>query len=92
MDFSKYDTDYISQNEQFSSSISMAAGTFSDVGYRFRRNYITREDLPSPFNEYYARFSEPFYDFQFFNMDSYEVPEDTQLLAEVYFRIQLDEV
>ena len=55
----------------------MAAGTFSDVGYRFRRNYITREDLPSPFNEYYARFSEPFYDFQFFNMDSYEVPEDT---------------
>ena len=33
-----------------------------------------------------------FYDFKFFNIDTYTVSEDNQLVAEIYFRLEIDEI
>ena len=68
-------------------TLPIASGKYSDVGYRFRRNHLTREDLPTPFSDTYAKISEAFYDFQFYNQDTYDVSDESDLLAEVYFRL-----
>jgi len=33
-----------------------------------------------------------FFDFKFFNLDSYKVEEDITLIAEIYLRLEIDEI
>ena len=35
---------------------------------------------------------DPFYDYVFYNSDTYDVPKDKSVIAEVYFRLDSDQI
>lgn len=73
-------------NEMFVQTIEMKAGKFSDTGHRFRFNLFNRVD-----NWHKKTVQlDPFYDYVFFNSDTYDVPKDKKEIAEVYFRLMTD--
>ena len=66
---------------------------FSDVGYRSRMNIFHNHKYYYPFSEYTHEgiFPEIFYDWTYYNLDTYEVePSNQKLLAEIYFRMEVD--
>jgi len=69
--------------------VPLKAGTYSDTGYRFRKNVFEREDEWYPF---YPKNSSKFYDFTLFNSDIYTVSEDLTNIAELYFRLETEKV
>ena len=65
------------------------AGKFTDAGYRFRTNIFFHTD--------YVYFESPeknntFYDFKFYNHDTYDVSEDETRISEIYLRFDIDEI
>ena len=66
----------------------MKAGKFSDTGHRFRFNSFHRTD------NWYSNTEilNPFFDYVFYNSDTYDVPLDKVEIAEIYFRLMTDQI
>jgi hypothetical protein len=66
----------------------MKAGKFSDTGHRYRYNIFHRTDY------WYTQTEllNPFFDYIFFNSDTYDVPKDKVEIAEIYFRLMTDQI
>ena len=84
IDFTKFDMSAVRQNEMWLNSIRLKAGTFSDLGYRFRENSFNKGDhwfpgLGSSFLK--------FYDTVYFNTDIIGVPDDYPVISEIWFRL-----
>ena len=62
----------------------MAPGSFTDSGYRFRRNIFDRKDHWIP---YYEDFQHIYYDVLLFNSDTLRVGDDYMKIAEMFFRL-----
>ena len=60
---------------------------FSDVGYRFRKNILDLWDTIGPYDGFDDM---TFFDFLFYNHDTYEIDESITTLAEIYFRLEID--
>ena len=73
----------VAYSEQFVQSIPMKAGKFSDTGHRFRFNQFFRRDYW--YNN--QRMTNPFYDYIFYNSDTFDVDENKLEIAEIYFRL-----
>ena len=69
--------------------IDISPGYFSDTGYRFRRNTFFRDDEWHPF---YEKTVEEFYDSTLYNSDTFRVSEDSNVIGELYFRLETEEV
>ena len=67
----------------------MKAGSFSDTGLRFRKNSYYRDDYWYPFSE--ENYNE-FYDIVFFNSDTFTVDRNALIIAEMFFRIETNEL
>ena len=64
----------------------MKSGKFSDTGHRFRYNIFHRIDhWHTPYQK-----KEPFFDYVFYNSDTWDVSKDKLEIAEVYFRLDTD--
>ena len=70
-------------------SIPIDPDKYSDVGYRFRSNAFNFWDTFGPYDDYNIK---NFFDFKFFNLDTYTVPNDHNLIAEIFFRLEIDEI
>jgi hypothetical protein len=88
IDFLTRESFAVRNNEVFIPSITLKQGRYSDTGYRFRFNDFERYDYwwSSTLVHNY------FYDFIFYNSDTYDVPMDQALAAEMYFRLDVDQV
>ena len=66
----------------------MKAGKFSDTGHRYRYNIFYRTDY------WYTQTEKlnPFFDYIFYNSDTYDVPKDKVEIAEIYFRLMTDQI
>jgi hypothetical protein len=66
----------------------MKAGKFSDTGHRYRFNSFHRTD------NWYSNTEilNPFFDYVFYNSDTYDVPLDKVEIAEIYFRLMTDQI
>jgi len=67
----------------------MKRGLFTDSGYRFRKNEFTRRDKWYPFG---TNIKQRFSDFTFYNSDTFDVGTDNIRIAEMYFRLETDQV
>ena len=76
------------QHEVFFPSIPLGGQKFSDTGYRLRRNVFVRDDNWIPFT---TKEKTTFYDSLVFNSDTFDVPKEHNLIAELYFRVFNDE-
>ena len=91
IDYHEYDQSAVKrQNELYTYSIPIDPDQYSDVGYRFRSNRFLYWDNFAPRYGGYSVL--PFFDFKFFNLDSYKVNLDINLIAEIYFRLEIDEI
>ena len=65
----------------------MRAGGFTDSGYRYRSNHWYRTDsyIPGIKTEI-----DKFYDFKIYNNDLFLVGNDYTIVAEMYFRLDVD--
>ena len=63
--------------------------SYSDVGFRFRTNNFYYWDHFGPYGNYANK---TFFDFKFFNSDSYKVVEEHDVVAEIFFRLEIDEI
>ena len=83
-------------------SISIQASYYSDTGYRFRKNTFDAIDQWAPV-PMFGHSHKTFYDIKTFNSDTMEVGEEINLgimkigqnykfLAEMYFRLDNDEI
>lgn len=70
----------------FIPSIPLKAGKFSDTGYRFRYNIFER------FDQWYSQtlLTNIFYDYMFYNSDTFDVPDRKTEIAEMYYRLEVD--
>ena len=89
IDFNNREEYAVRQTEIYMPMITLEAGHFSDTGYRFRKNTFFRVDEWYPFR---AREEEEFYDVTRFNSDTFLVEEDGYRIAELYFRLETEEV
>ena len=87
VDFSNF-TVSVRNKELFFPSIPLSKGSFSDTGYRFRKNVFSRKDNWIFENEV----QETFYDFLIFNSDSMNIDPKSNILAKMYFRIETDKI
>jgi len=69
--------------------IPMKSGLFSDTGYRFRQNYFNRYDDWYPLGSYNSTI---FYDLHFYNSDTVTVGDDYTKIAEMFYRLEVDEI
>jgi len=65
----------------------MKKGKFSDTGYRFRKNDFNRIDKWYPFG---LQVIDTFFDLTFYNSDTFDVGKDSKVIAEMYFRLEID--
>ena len=65
----------------------MSSGKYSDNGYRFRKNSISLVDHWIPF---YPPSKESFYDVKHYNTDTLNVDPRSEVIAELYFRLDAD--
>lgn len=88
IDFNDRDEKAVRLGEQFVPSIPIKSGTFTDAGHRYRYNKFLRTDY------WYSgkKINDPFYDYVFYNSDTYEVEEDKTVLAELYFRLDSNQI
>ena len=90
IDLSTYDLErVIRSNELFSATLPLDAGKFSDVGYRMRKNHFALGD--KILRDIYP-YDNIFYDFNYFNKDTYDVDPTNTLLSEFYIRLEVDEI
>ena len=87
IDFEDFENTTRVQNELYLPSIPISAGKFSDVGYRYRANIFDRYDNYLRVEGALEPTREKFYDYIFFNSDTFEVDPDQYNLAEIYFRL-----
>lgn len=66
----------------------MEPGKFGDFGARFRYNNFHRED--NWWNT--AATHNPFYDYFFYSLDIYDMPDGNNLLANFYFRLDVNQI
>jgi len=68
----------------------MEAGKFSDVGYRMRLNLFEKSDRWYP----WFAFMEPedyfFYDYVYYNTDTFKVAKNQTSIVEIYWRMDGD--
>ena len=78
----------VRNNEVYIPGISLGWGNYSDTGYRFRYNTFER------FDNWYAQIQtlNIFFDYKFYNSDTFDVPEETEIAAEMYFRLDVDQI
>jgi len=69
---------YARQNELWLKSLPLKAGTFSDVGYRMRLNEFEKSDRWFPWFAFTPLVSHYFYDYVYYNTDTFKVPEDKE--------------
>ena len=75
-------------SERFVPTIPMRVGKYSDTGHRFRYNHFIRQD-------YWVRTEQiinPFFDYVLFNSDTFDVDVDQVVIAEIYFRLETDQI
>ena len=89
IDFTQMDEYAVRQTEIALPNAPMKYGYYSDTGYRFRKNTFNRNDEWYPFG---GEWQETFYDMTIYNSDTYMVNEDHNLIAEMYFRLDTNEV
>lgn len=70
-------------------TLKFKPGYFSDAGYRYRLNTFETTDHWFPALGYSVK---KFYDVVFFSSDEIEVDEDYMIIAEMYFRLKIDEI
>lgn len=88
IDFTDRDEFAVRLNEVFIPSVHLASGLFSDTGYRFRYNIFERYD-----NWWSSTvIVNIFYDYMFYNSDTFVVPESKTEIAEMYFRLEVDQM
>ena len=79
IDFNERGPKAVRFNEIFVQTIDMRAGKFSDTGHRFRYNIFNRID--HWVTKYQTK--DPFFDYIFYNSDTWEVPKNKTEIAEV---------
>ena len=79
----------IRQNEIWMPSIPLKSGIFSDAGYRFRENKFLMKDNWLPGHKSNL---ELFFDVLFYNSETLSVTTDYMTVAELYFRLDIDNV
>ena len=64
------------------------------MGYRYRPNLFYNHDAFFPFADYVHAFADPslFFDFKFYNSFTYDVSVNETKIAEIYFRLDIDEI
>ena len=68
--------------------VPLRTGKYSDTGYRFRRNLLERvDDWPIGISKF-----DEFYDYIFYNSDTFDTDGNNTLISEMYFRLEVDEV
>ena len=67
----------------------MKLGSFSDTGYRFRKNEFNRAENWYPFG---GLVKERFFDITIYNSDTFNVGSHNNIVAEMYFRLEIDQV
>ena len=85
-DFNKRKQKAVEYYEIFLTQAPLKSGLYTDSGHRFRFNQIKRTD----FWFYPLKSLDVFFDYVFFNHDTYEVSKSDSLLAELYFRLDID--
>lgn len=73
-------------NEVWFPSIPLKSGLYTDSGYRYRYNKFERYD------HWWSKqkITDLFYDMKFFSSDTFTVPKTQKVLAEMYFRMEVD--
>ena len=89
IDFTNLDNYAVRQTEKWLPMVPLKKGSFSDTGYRFRKNSFERKDNWYPFAN---KYTEGFFDMTFFNSDTLSVGHDYTTIAELYFRLETEEV
>jgi hypothetical protein len=86
IDFTDRDEFAVRFNEIYVPAIPLKSGIFSDTGYRWRYNIFERYD------KWWSQSKtiNLFYDFMFYNSDSFTVPKEKTELAEMYIRLEVD--
>lgn len=79
----------VRNKEKFLPSIPLSKGSYSDTGYRFRKNIFNRND---DWVHGYNEIQDTFYDFNVFNSDTLNIGPKSNILAEMYFRIETDQI
>jgi len=67
----------------------LRSGSFTDLGFRFRKNYFQRFDEWQPLVESVTDY---FFDYTFYSNDKIAVDLDHTAIAEYYFRIDVNEI
>ena len=72
----------------------MSSGKFSDVGFRYRPNFFHNHDGTYPFANIVHNYLDPsiFFDFKFYNSYTYDCDHDETNIAEIYFRLEIDQI
>jgi hypothetical protein len=83
IDFTKRDGKAVRYNEIFVQSVPIMSGKFTDAGHRFRYNQFLRTD----FWWTGERKTDEFFNYVYYNTDTFEVPPTKTVLAELYFRL-----
>ena len=88
IDFYEFSDTAIRYNEVFIPGVLMTE--YSDTGHRFRYNEFDRFD----YWYWFTKSKDRFFDYLFFSSDTYpSAPESTpDLIAEIYFRFEVDQV
>ena len=83
-DFDSFNEFPIRESEIWLPSIPLRSGLYTDTGYRFVKNIFEKQDQWIPF---FPNTKIEFYDLNLFNHDTFEVKEEINEIAKLYFRI-----
>jgi hypothetical protein len=75
----------VAHEELYITEAPLKSGLYTDSGHRLRYNALNRQDY------WWSGYKsvDVFFDYVFYNSDTYEVP-DTTILAEFYWRLNTD--
>ena len=78
----------VNQEEIMIIQTPLRAGVFTDGGYRLRYNTFKRQDY------WWTGYKtiDVFFDYYFYNHDEFEVPKSSKVIAELYWRLNSDQV
>ena len=89
IDFIEREGKAVRYAESFLPVIQMQSGVFSDTGHRMRFNYFERTDFWWSKSQ---KIIDKFYDYVFYSSDTYDVPKTNTVIAEIYFRLDSNQV
>lgn len=89
IDFNEFGSFSVRENEIFLSQAPMHRGAYTDGGYRFKFNKFNKKDN---FFTGGKTDTDVFYDMYFFNSDTFIHDDLTKPIAEIYFRLAVDQV